>query len=198
MERRTGIAFAMLLMSLSSVTYAACGSKPPPPGSMAGFASWVERLEAWVNCVNSEQMERFWQNPTGNGGMAGKARIDEETTARYDQFLEEIGQVQKRLEAGQGAGPTSGGSAAARRPASGGVDCAALEREATARLYDIQARSERARGMCEQYQLAEEMGEIGVEMYGNCPILDPAGTQLAAAQQMIVDARQGQRGVCTR
>jgi hypothetical protein len=198
MERCTGVAITILLMSFSSAAHAACGSKPPAPASMAGFANWVERLEAWVNCVNSEQMERFWQNPTANGGMAGKARIDEETTARYDQFLEEIGQVQRRLESGQGAGSASGSNAAARRPASGGVDCAALEREATSRLYDIQARSERARGMCEQYQLAEEMGEIGVEMYGNCPILDPAGTQLAAAQQMIEDARQGQRGVCTR
>ena len=117
-----------------------------------------------------------------------------------EELYAELQSVRQQLQSG--VRPAGGGTSSSALGSSSssvqGNNCAEMQRDATQRMQQIQQRLQYSNSLCEKYRLAQQLGDIGVQMYSRCRILDPNGTNLASAEQMVRDGRQGQAQACTQ
>jgi hypothetical protein len=187
------------LAGLASTAEATC-YKPSAPSSASddAIAAYVQAMEEYPRCWHRENiLDRI---EAGTITFEEKTLLNEELDAIRDDIYQETSEVLAQLrdnpsaltdQAPESEGPDS-------TPPPNGVDCAELERESTSRLEELRSRLQQSEGLCDSYEGAIELGQIGVKMYSSCPILDPSGEQLQAAQKMIQDGRSGLQATCTR
>lgn len=189
----------LMLLSLVPISSQAYCAKPGPPASASesDISAYVQGMEEYPRCLHNERVLQ----PLGAGTLswAEKERRNEEIDAIRDATFQEMSAVINRVRSSGTAAASGAGGATASGPSGGssGVDCAQLERDSMARMKSIEARMQGA-GLCQSYKLAVELGQVGVEMYSSCRILDPSGEQLRAAHKMIQDGQEGQRNTCSR
>lgn len=195
--RSLHIIAAVMLWSAGSLAHAC--SKPTSPSSKSGYGGYMNETFNYLECMHKQMV----LDPLESGRARGNQHS--ENQRRYESMKEEVvaemESVRRTLESGGtpsggGDGYVNDGNSGSGGPLSGG-NCSELQRQAESRMRQLQSRLQSA-GLCESYRISEELGQIGVQMYSQCRILDPGGAALAAAQQMVRDGSQGQAQACTR
>jgi hypothetical protein len=194
--RTSSLGAVALLLALSANANAYC-SKPSPPMDMSGYGSYADAMDNYISCLHRENVLSAIER---GASMSQVNAAREQHEGMKEQLYAEVESVRRRLQSGS---QVQGGNASSSifGPTSStvqGSNCSEMQRDATQRMQQIQQRLQNSNSLCESYRLGQQLGEIGVQMYRRCPILDPGGTQLAAAEQMVRDGRRGQAQACTQ